>query len=242
MKYRIYLILILTGIVLNTGHVFGQKILEFESFIEQIRNKRESDAESLNCYSFTVHREQIIREDTLTTHSLLKGKEYHYQKQPLLRIYESARINHQTLAEVPEPDTLLKKDSQPAFYDENFHRYYTLKDLGTDEINGNSMRHIQFAPLPKSSGLMKGEAWIDPESHGIIKMVLQPHPLPAGMTKYAVEIYNTYDDAGRTIRYGMQSVHHIITSDRKMEIRIRERYTDYEEKSETICDSIKQIY
>jgi hypothetical protein len=242
MKYHRTLILIIAGLLFASGNIYGQRIFELEFFIEKIREKKESDLISLNCYRFMVHREHIIREDTLTTRYIMTGKEYHYRNQPLLRTYDSAWINNHPLRKIPEPDTLLKEEPSPLFYDENFHRYYTIKDRGMTDLNGSDMRHLHFTPVSRKSGLMKGEAWIDPETYGIIKMTLEPYPLPDGMTKMIIDIFNTYDDKDRVIRYGMQSLNHVITSDRKMEIRIRERYTDYENNPKELCDSLKLLY
>jgi len=222
--------------------LFPQRIYAFEQFIENIRIKREKDLQSLGCYMFAFHREQIIREDSLSTRLILRGQEYHFKNQPIVRVYKELRINQSPIDTLLKPDTLLSQKNPPDFYDENFHRYYMIRDLGKTSLNNTEMRLVEFIPRGETSGLMKGRAWIDPKTYGIIKMVLEPHPLPEGLTKMEIEIFNTYDEKGRIIRFGMQSLSHIITVDKQMEIRIRERYNQYKSYPDSLCDSLNTHY
>lgn len=239
MKHKIPAILILMiTLLIPPADLFSQRIYTFEQFLKNVRIKREKDLDSLGCHSFTVLQEQIIREDTTTTRLTLRGREYHSKNQPLVRVYEGFWYNDNAVSAIPDPDTLLLERKPPAFYDENFHTYYMIKDLGTTGLNGEKMRHLEFIPRSRQSGLMKGRAWIDPNTFGIIKMTLEPYPLPDGITKMIIEIFNTYNEKGRIIRYGMQSLNHIITVDKQLEIRIRERYSDYRYHSDSLCDSL----
>ncbi|MDK2975749.1 MAG: hypothetical protein PWP06_224 [Candidatus Marinimicrobia bacterium] len=222
--------------------LFPQRIYAFEQFLENVRIKREKDFQSLGCYMFAFHREHIIREDSLSTRMILRGREYHHKNLPIVRVYETLRINGVPVDTLLKPDTLLAQENKPEFYDENFHQYYMIRDLGKTSLNNTEMRLLEFIPRGETSGLMKGKVWIDPKTYGIIKMVLEPHPLPVGFTKMEIEIFNTYDDKGRIIRFGMQSLSHIITVDKQMEIRIRERYSHYERYPDSLCDSLNTHY
>ncbi|KUK55815.1 MAG: hypothetical protein XD77_0257 [Marinimicrobia bacterium 46_47] len=235
----IFLIIVL---FLLPAKLFPQRIYAFEQFLQNVRIKREKDLQSLGCYKFTFLREQIIREDTLSTLLTFRGQEYHNKNQPIVRMYETLLINGSPVDTLLKADTLLSRENIPDFYDENFYRYYMIRDLGKASLNNTDMRLLEFIPRGETSGLMKGMAWIDPKTYGIIKMALEPHPLPEGLTKMEIEIFNTYDEKGRIIRFGMQSLSHIITVDKQMEIRIRERYSQYENYPDSLCDSLNTHY
>ncbi|RKY50237.1 MAG: hypothetical protein DRP86_03860 [Candidatus Neomarinimicrobiota bacterium] len=243
MKSRLHIIIpLLIILMIFPGRLFPQRVHAFEQFLENVRIKRDKDLQSLGCYNFTFLREQIIREDTLNTHLTFMGKEYHYKDRPIVRVYEALRINHLPVDTLLKPDTLMSQENIPEFYDENFHSYYMIRDLGSTALNNKEMRLLEFIPRGGTSGLMQGRAWIDPKTYGIIKMVLEPHPLPEGISKMEIEIFNTYDEKGRVIRFGMQSLSHIITVDKQMEIRIRERYSQYQSHPDSICDSLNTYY
>lgn len=218
-----------------------QRVFEFEAFINNIREKREQDQNSLGCHAFTFIQQKTIREDTVTTFIEARGVEYHAINHPLLRTYTQYTVNN-TPGEKPAPDTLYQKNMPPSFYTSDFSKFYRLKDLGMDELNGIKLRHLQFIPSSRSMNLMKGEAWIDPETHGIIKMTMEPYPLPYGINLLQIEIYNSYDSEGRVIRYGMHTIQNVIASDKKMEISIWERYTDYIRYPDSLCASIKSHF
>jgi len=218
-----------------------QRIFEFEAFINGIREKKEEDQNSLGCHAFTFIQQKTIRDDTVTTFIEARGVEYHAINHPLLRTYTQYLVNN-IPNDIPAPDTLYQRNMPPSFYSSNFSQFYKLKDLGMAELNGKKLRHLQFTPASRSLNLMKGEAWIDPDTHGIIKMILEPFPLPYGINLLKIELFNSYDSEGRIIRYGMHTIQNIIASDKKMEISIWERYTDFIRYPDSLCASIKSHF
>lgn len=219
----------------------AQRIHEFESLIRGIREKREQDQRSLGCHAFTFIQQQTIREDTTITRIEARGIEYHSINHPLIRLYNYYIVND-VPANIPPPDTLYQEKMSPSFYSENTSVFFKLKDLGVDELNGKKMRHLRFTPASRSLNLMQGEAWIDPETYGIIKMTMVPYPLPYGVNHLQIEIFNSYDTEGRVIRYGMHTIQNVIASDKKMEISIWERYTDYIRYPDSLCTSLKSHF
>ncbi|MDD3806924.1 MAG: hypothetical protein PHE86_02645 [Candidatus Marinimicrobia bacterium] len=245
MKHRFFASISLLLILLyNSQSLYAQRIYELENFLNNVRIKRQNDLASLGCHSFSVQQEQIIREDTITTTINLLGREYHKSDQPLVRIYQSLWINRHPVDSLPDADTLFTHQPLPSFYDENFHQYYQIKDLGLVDLNGHEMRQIEFIPQPRyrNHNFLQGKAWIDPKTYGIIKMTLEPFPLPQGITKMTLEIYNTVDKEGRVIRYGMKSLTHINTLDRQMEIQVIECYSEYQTEKSALCDTLTGRY
>jgi hypothetical protein len=224
-----------------TPELHGQRVYEFETFISKIREKKDKDQRSLGCHAFTFIQQQTIREDTVTTRIETRGAEYHSINHPLLRTYSYYAVND-VPGNLPAPDTLYRRIIPPSFYSENYSDYYKIKDLRFDELNGKKLRHLQFVPRSRKLNLMKGEVWIDPETHGIIKMTMEPYPLPHGINLLRIEIYNSYDAEGRVIRYGMHTIQNIIASDKKMEISIWERYADYIRYPDSLCVSLKSHF